>query len=52
MVDSVRTERADRAVVGLTTPIHPDESDAAAEEPFMDVVRDLEESLPRFIPLE
>ena len=50
LVDGVKTGRTDGALVRLTTPILPTESDAAAEVRLMDVLRQTMEPLPRFIP--
>ncbi|MEO0831627.1 MAG: exosortase C-terminal domain/associated protein EpsI, partial [Pseudomonadota bacterium] len=50
LVDGVRTGRTDGALVRLTTPIHPDETDAAADARLMDVLRSVDPALPRFIP--
>ncbi|WP_300064312.1 VPLPA-CTERM-specific exosortase XrtD [uncultured Roseobacter sp.] len=51
MVDGVRTGRTDGALVRLTTPIKINESDAAAEERLMEVMRAIQKPLSRFIPL-
>ena len=51
MVDGVRTGRTDGALVRLTTPILGNESDAAAETRLMEMLRAIQQPLPRFIPL-
>jgi exosortase D (VPLPA-CTERM-specific) len=51
MVDGIRTGRTDGALVRLTTVIGADESDAAAEARLQDVLDDLQDTLPRFLPL-
>ena len=59
MVDGIRTGRTDGAMVRLTTPINPQargdaasmaRAEAEAEARLMEVLRALEEPLPRFIP--
>ncbi|WP_243695871.1 VPLPA-CTERM-specific exosortase XrtD [Rhodovulum marinum] len=50
MVDGARTGRTDGALVRLTTPILRGEPDAAAEARLLEVLSDLEPTLPRFIP--
>ena len=50
MIDGVRTGRTDGALVRLTTPIAPTESDATAEDRLMEVLRALQTPLPRFVP--
>lgn len=50
LVDGVQTGRTDGALVRLTTPIGPDESDAAADARLMDMVRQVVGPLPRFVP--
>jgi len=52
MLDGVRTGRTDGAMVRLTTAIRPGESDEAAEARLQDILTELFEPLPRFIPLE
>jgi exosortase D (VPLPA-CTERM-specific) len=52
MVQSLRTGRTDGALVRLTTLIGPNESDAAAEARLMEVLRAMQDPLPRFIPDE
>ncbi len=50
MVDGVRTGRTDGALVRLTTLIHPGESDAEAQNRLDEMLQELQEPLPRFIP--
>lgn len=50
MVDGIRTGRTDGALVRLTTPILPGETDAAAEERLMAMLREVNATLPRFVP--
>ena len=50
LMDGITTGQTDGAIVRLTTPIMPRESDAAAEARLQDVLVDLIEPLPRFIP--
>ena len=50
MLDGVLTGRTDGALVRLTTPIGPDESEADAEARLMAMTRELQDPLPRFIP--
>ncbi|MCR9140427.1 MAG: EpsI family protein, partial [Alphaproteobacteria bacterium] len=50
MVDGIRTGRTDGALVRLTTPIIPGESDAVAEERLLDMLNELLMPLPRFVP--
>ena len=50
MMDGIRTGRTDGALVRLTTPIRRGESDGAAEERLMEVLREAVNPLPRFIP--
>ena len=50
MVDGIRTGRTDGALVRLTTPIHSDETEAQAEARLLDMLRQLQDPLPRFIP--
>ena len=50
MVDGITTGRTDGALVRLTTQIGRDEADADAEARLMDVLRNVLEPLPRFIP--
>ena len=52
LVDAIRTGRTDGALVRLTTPILPDETDAAAEARLMDMLRTVTGELPRFIPVD
>ncbi len=52
MVDGIRTGRTDGALVRLTTPINPGESDATAAARLNDLVADLTPALPRFLPVE
>jgi EpsI family protein len=52
MVDGVTTRRTDGAMLRLTTAILPDESDAAAEARLLNVLREIQAPLPRFIPNE
>jgi exosortase D (VPLPA-CTERM-specific) len=50
MMDGITTGRTDGALVRLTTPISPNESDAAADARLLDVLREIQDPLPRFIP--
>ena len=50
MADGIRTGRTDGALVRLTTPIRADEEDADAEARLRDVLNNVVERLPRFIP--
>ena len=50
MIDGITTGRTDGALVRLTTQIGRDEADADAEARLMDVLRNVLEPLPRFIP--
>jgi EpsI family protein len=50
MVDGIRTGRTDGALVRLTTPIGPGESDADAEARLQNVLAEALPHLPRFIP--
>ncbi len=50
MVDGITTGRTDGALVRLTTPILPGESDADAEARLFDVLQGLGEPMSRFIP--
>jgi exosortase D (VPLPA-CTERM-specific) len=49
-VDSMPTGRTDGALVRLTTPILPGESDDEADARLFDVLQHLEPKLPQFIP--
>jgi exosortase D (VPLPA-CTERM-specific) len=51
MVDGIRTGRTDGALVRLTTPILPDEEDADAEARLMEMLQQIQRTLPRFIPI-
>ena len=50
LVDGVRTGRTDGAIVRLTTPILENEEDSDAEARLNEVMRDVAEVVPRFIP--
>jgi exosortase D (VPLPA-CTERM-specific) len=50
LADGIRTGRTDGALVRLTTPIVPGESDAAAEARLKEVLHDVLPHLPRFLP--
>jgi exosortase D (VPLPA-CTERM-specific) len=50
MMDGITTGRTDGALVRLTTPIRPDETDAAAEARLQEVLEEMLPTLPRFIP--
>lgn len=50
LVDGVTTGRTDGALVRLTTAIGTNESDADAEARLQDVMSEIMEPLPRFIP--
>ncbi len=52
MVDGIMTGRTDGALVRLTTLIGIDETEVEAEARLMDVLRGLQDPLPRFIPNE
>ncbi|MEM6635719.1 MAG: VPLPA-CTERM-specific exosortase XrtD [Pseudomonadota bacterium] len=50
MMDGIQTGRTDGALVRLTTPIVPDETDADAAARLDDLMHDLVPQFPRFIP--
>lgn len=50
MMDGIRTGRTDGALVRLTTPILNNEADAVAEARLMDMLRNVNGPLERFIP--
>lgn len=50
LVDGVRTGRTDGALVRLTTQITGNESDEAAEARLLEVLREVLDPLPRFVP--
>ena len=50
LVDGIRTGRTDGALVRLTTPIAPDETDAQAEARLRDMMRATVARLDRFVP--
>jgi exosortase D (VPLPA-CTERM-specific) len=50
MMDGVRTGRTDGALVRLTTLIGPNESDKVAEARLLELLKGIQEPLPRFIP--
>jgi hypothetical protein len=50
MVDGITTGRTDGALIRLTTPIAPGESDAVAEERLKEMLREVLPSMERFIP--
>lgn len=50
MVDGLRSGRTDGALVRLTTLITPGERESDAEARLMEVLRELQAPLPRFIP--
>ncbi len=50
MVDGIKTGRTDGALVRLTTPIRPNETDAEAEARLNDVLIQVQGPLNRFIP--
>ena len=52
LIDGVSTGRTDGALVRLTTLIRNNETDADAEARLMDVTRQLQRPLPRFIPVD
>jgi len=52
MVDGIRTGRTDGALVRLTTLIGPNEDAAAADARLMDMLREVMEPLPEFVPDE
>jgi len=50
MIDGITTGRTDGALVRLTTPMAPGESDAVAEARLQEVLKEIQTPLPRFIP--
>jgi len=52
MIDGIRTGRTDGALVRLTTPIGPDESDAVAEARLKEVLIEMQTPISRFIPAD
>lgn len=50
LVDGIRTGRTDGAIVRLTSEIQRGETDADAEARLMDMLREIQEPLPKFIP--
>jgi exosortase D (VPLPA-CTERM-specific) len=52
LVDGITTGRTDGGLVRLTTLIRPDESDAEAEARLNDVLTQVIQPLPRFVPQE
>ncbi|MEO1677756.1 MAG: VPLPA-CTERM-specific exosortase XrtD [Pseudomonadota bacterium] len=50
LVDGITTQRTDGAMLRLTTPILPDESDGDAEARLLDVLREMEPQMSRFVP--
>ncbi|MEM9901321.1 MAG: VPLPA-CTERM-specific exosortase XrtD [Pseudomonadota bacterium] len=50
MLDGMTTRRTDGAMLRLTTPILPGESDAEAEARLLDALKAMQEPLPRFLP--
>lgn len=50
LMDGIVTGQTDGAIVRLTTPIAPDETDAAAEVRLRDILVELMDPLPRFLP--
>ncbi|MEM9247687.1 MAG: VPLPA-CTERM-specific exosortase XrtD [Pseudomonadota bacterium] len=50
MYDGMTTRRTDGAMLRLTTPINPGESDEAAEARLLEVLEEMQAPLPRFIP--
>ena len=50
LVDGIATGQTDGAIVRLTTLIAPGESDATAEARLQEVLKEVMEPLPRFIP--
>ena len=50
LADGIRTGRTDGALVRLTTPILPDESDASADARLKDVLKSTLPVLPKFVP--
>ncbi len=50
MMDGITTGRTDGALVRLTTPIRPNETDAEAEARLFDVLKGLRPEMPRFLP--
>lgn len=51
MIDGILTGRTDGAIVRLTTAIDPDETEAEAEARLTEVMREVLETLPRFVPV-
>ena len=52
LMDGITTGRTDGAIVRLTTLITPNESEAMAESRLRDVLLEVTETLPRFIPAD
>ena len=50
LADGIRTGQTDGGLVRLTTSIYDGESEDAAEARLLDVARNLNSQLPRFIP--
>jgi len=50
MIDGITTGRTDGALVRLTTLIGKDETDEQAESRLLEVLRETQSVLPRFIP--
>ncbi len=50
LVDGIQMGRTDGAIVRLTTVIAPSETDAEAEDRIIDLMREVLEPLPRFVP--
>lgn len=50
LIDGITTGRTDGALVRLTTTIDPGEDEAATEARLIDVLRELERPISRFIP--
>ena len=50
MMDSIRTGRTDGAIIRLTTPINPSETDEAAADRLTDIMREVLGPLPQFVP--
>lgn len=51
MMDGITTGRTDGAIVRLTTVIGPQEDDAAAAARLDEMLQEIQDPLPRFIPL-
>jgi exosortase D (VPLPA-CTERM-specific) len=50
LVDALRRNRTDGALVRLVTPLHPNESTAAADERLQDLLRVVAPRMPAYVP--